>query len=340
MTALRARGLGLLLVLVATVWLIGVALRRLVRGPRLPGWTVRQETMVRLLRYFGGRMFDGSPGKLLRGRERVEALASLARLPEARYALRRRELAGRPAQELAPRDTPAGAPLIYFFHGGGYTFCSPQTHTTLVARLCRAAGARALSLDYRLAPEHPFPAALDDALAGYRRLLAEGQQPDRLVLCGDSAGGGLALALLQALRDEGLPLPAGAALLSPWVDLAADDPSLQKNAPTDYLGSPGSLRRTARLYLGQTPADHPLASPLHGELAGLPPLLLHAGGAEMIRDQVVRLARRAEDAGVDVELSVFPEMIHVFHSFADLFPTGREGIAGVGAFVQRITAQP
>ena len=170
----------------------------------------------------------------------------------------------------------------------------------------RAAGARVLGLDYRLAPEHPFPAAVEDAVAGYRWLLAQGHPADRVVFAGDSAGGGLALAAMLYIKQEGLPLPAGAALLSPWVDLAAEDASIREHAHLDYASPKrGQLTLLSELYLAGADPQDPLASPIHGDLTGLPPLLIHAGGVEVLRRQVERLARRAKRAGVEVQLCVY-----------------------------------
>jgi acetyl esterase/lipase len=223
---------------------------------------------------------------------------------------------------------------MFYLHGGAYTIGSPVTHRGIVSMLARAADARALSVDYRLAPEHPFPAAVDDALAAYRWLLGSGVSPSAVAVAGDSAGGGLALALLLALRDAGGPLPACAVVLSPWTDLAGTGQSLLSRAAADPILSPRLLHRSAGAYLQGADPRHPLASPLYADLCGLPPLLVHAADADIIRDDAVRFARRAEAAGVDVTLKIAPDMVHVWHYFASVIPEGREAIGEVGAFLR------
>ncbi len=229
--------------------------------------------------------------------------------------------------------------VILYLHGGGYCVGSPRTHRDFAWRLSAASAARVLLPDYRRAPEHPFPTAVDDAVAAYRWLLVEGIDPAHLVIAGDSAGGGLALAALVRLRDEGERLPAAAALLSPWVDLALTGNSLQSKAAEDPVLSPAQLQEFAELYLGDADPRTPLASPLYADLAGLPPLLIQAGGAEILLDDAVRLAERAEAAGVEVTLDVWPEMIHVWQGFAGFLPEGQTAVTKLGAFIRKHTAQ-
>jgi acetyl esterase/lipase len=228
---------------------------------------------------------------------------------------------------------------ILYLHGGGYVIGSPSLYRQLTWRLARAAGARLLAVDYRLAPEHPFPAAVDDAMTAYRWILANGVDPHRLVVIGDSAGGGLAFALLLRCRDEGrLPLPAAVAALSPWTDLALTGASLTRNAAADPFVDANGIPPIAEYYLNGADPRHPYASPLYGDPTGLPPALIQVGGDEVLRDDATRMADRLRDAGCDITLEVWPRMPHVWHLFASVMPEGRRAIARVGAFVRERTA--
>jgi acetyl esterase/lipase len=200
---------------------------------------------------------------------------------------------------------------ILYFHGGGYLAGSPATHRRFVANLTWAIGGSAVVPDYRLAPEHPFPAAVDDAVAVYRALLAAGTDPSRIVIAGDSAGGGLSLAALLRLRDEGDQLPAGAIVFSPYTDLEHTANSIYRNVATDYLPFMHPIRPLHE-YLGEHDPKDPYASPMYGDYRGIPPLLVFAGGREMILDDSVRLARRAQSAGCEATLHVAADMYHVW----------------------------
>ncbi len=205
---------------------------------------------------------------------------------------------------------PAGRPTLLYFHGGGHVMGSPGMERPFIAALAAAARADTFSADYRLAPRHPFPAALDDAVAAYTGLLADGVEPATLVVGGDSAGGNLAAALLVRLRDERHPLPAGGVLFSPWLDLTHTGTTLATNELTDYLTVVADGPADAYL-AGVEPTD-PYASPYHADPTGLPPLLLLAGGKEILLDDSVRFAAKAEEAGVDVTLHIEPGMYHVW----------------------------
>ena len=231
----------------------------------------------------------------------------------------------------APTKTDAS--LILYFHGGGWVLGWYQTHRILTARLARAAGMPVLAVDYRLAPEHPFPAALDDCLAAYRWLLAEGWQPSRILFAGDSAGGNLVVAAMLALRDSGEPLPAGGACISPMTDNLMTGESF--HARTDALLTEEFVAFASAHYLAGTDPRAPLASPLYAELSGLPPLLIHAGGDEILLSDCTRLADSARKAGVEVELEVWPGMWHVWHSFAPFLPEANEAIDHVAVFAKR-----
>lgn len=227
---------------------------------------------------------------------------------------------------------------LLFLHGGGYNAGSCITHRALAAQLARAAGARVLQVDYRLAPEHPCPAAIEDAAQAYRWLLAQGLPPQQVAIGGDSAGGGLALATLIELRDTGTPLPAAAFLLSPWLDMALSGESIQTRAQIDPLSSYEGLHAAAQLYLaGRDPRD-PQASPLYADLRGLPPLLIHAGDHEVLLSDAARLAERARAAGVQAQLEVWDAMWHVWHAWAGELPEARDAIAQVGAFIRQHVA--
>ncbi|OQS37399.1 alpha/beta hydrolase [Chromobacterium haemolyticum] len=238
--------------------------------------------------------------------------------------------------EAAERREATGRVILYL-HGGGYCFCSPVTHRGVAAALAREADARAFSLDYRLAPEHPFPAAVDDALAAYQALLDEGVAADRIVIAGDSSGGGLALALLLSLRDAGAPLPAGAVLFSPWTDLAATGASLAANDASDVMLSAVAVRNFSRYYLGDAAADHPIASPLYGEYAGLPDLFIQASDTEVLLDDAARVARKASAAGVAVDFKVWRRLPHAWATLAPMLPEARAAIKEAGGFIRKVT---
>jgi len=261
-----------------------------------------------------------------------ERMTADAPVPEG-FAFEPTRVGAVPAEWVRPADARADAAVLYL-HGGGYVLGSPRTHRGLVARVAAACGAPALALDYRLAPEHPFPAAVDDAVAAYRDLLASGIAPGRLAIAGDSAGGGLAVATLIALRDAGAALPAAGVGLSPWVDLALAGDSMTTRAEADPMVGRALLAKMADAYLQGADPRTPLATPLAADLGGLPPLLLQVGGREVLRDDATRLAARARAAGVDVTLEHWEEMIHVWHAFAPLVPEADEAIARIGAFVR------
>lgn len=222
---------------------------------------------------------------------------------------------------------------VLYLHGGGYCIGSIATHRQLVAGLSQAAGAQVLSLDYRLAPEHPHPAAVEDATAAYRWLVREGLRPQRLAIAGDSAGGGLTLAALLALRDAGDPLPAAGVCLSPWTDMTASGESMTSKAAVDPMVQRPALLQMAAAYVGTGDPRGPLVSPLFARLEGLPPLLLQVGTAETLLDDSTRLAERARAAGVEVTLEAWDEMIHVFQAFAFLLPEARQAIERIGSFL-------
>ena len=227
--------------------------------------------------------------------------------------------------------------VIFYLHGGGYVLGSVNTHRELISRLSRAAGARVLAIDYRLAPESPFPAAVHDSVSAYRWLLSQGVEPGQIVVGGDSAGGGLTVAMLLALRDAEGPLPAAGVCISPWTDMECAGESLLKSVEGEGMIALDGILRMAKVYLRGADARTPLASPIYADLTGLPPLLIQVGGAEELLSDATRLAERAEAAGVDVTLESWEDMFHVWHSFATMLPEAQQAIERIGEFVREKT---
>ncbi len=226
---------------------------------------------------------------------------------------------------------------VLYFHGGGYFFCGLETHRPTCAYLARTAEARVLSVDYRMAPEAVFPAAVDDAVAWWKELLRQGISPKEVVFSGDSAGGGLALACLVASRDQGLPMPAGAVLFSPWSDLSCSGETMKTLAKVDVMFNPESLPEAAALYLAGKPTNTPLASPLFADLKGLPPLMIHASTHEILLADSTRLHDRAQQQGVKSELHLKARMPHVWPTML-MLPEARQTLKECGAFITRVTA--
>jgi len=227
--------------------------------------------------------------------------------------------------------------VIYYLHGGGYVIGSIKTHREMMSRLSRAAGARVLIIDYRLAPENPFPAAVADSTVAYRWLLSAGVDPGRVVIAGESAGGGLAVATMVALRDAGVTLPVAGVCLSPWVDMEGIGESMTTKAEVDPMVMKEGIIELAQLYLGDADPRTPLAAPIYADLTGLPPLLIQVGTSEVLFDDAKRLAERARSAGVDVVLEPWEDMIHMWHAFAAVLPEGRQAIDRIGEFVRKHT---
>lgn len=226
------------------------------------------------------------------------------------------------------------SPVLLYLHGGAYVICSPRTHRRLTSALAREGGVRVLAPDYRLAPEHPFPAAVDDAVAAYAWLLEQGATPGQIAVAGDSAGGGLVVAMLVAARDRGLPMPASVVTISPWADLQVSSDSITSKSADDPMIAPDRLRESAAHYLAGADARTPTASPVFADLTGLPPMLIHVGGREVLLDDARALARRAQACGVEATLEVHDEMIHVWHVFAGLAPEADDGVRRVAQFLR------
>lgn len=276
-------------------------------------------------------LFDVENFEPQRLRERNEKMSSGARI--------HREVQVIPVQAesvmgewLVPRAALSDRALLYF-HGGAWFMGSTRTHRSLVSHLAFSSGVRALSIDYRLAPEHPFPAGLEDCIAAYEWLLDNGIAADKIVVAGDSAGGNLALSLLVALRDAGKPLPAGGIALSPVTDLTGASESHRSRAHLDPLFHTTGPISVVPAYIGHQDPCHPWISPLFADLSGLPPLLLHAGDHETLLDDTLRFGQRASEAGVEAKIVVWPGMFHVFQMFTPFLPEAREAVDQIAAFI-------
>ena len=241
-------------------------------------------------------------------------------------------------EAVQPRRLDGARRTILYLHGGGYYFGSSLSYRAITFALAQAACARVVAVDYRRAPEHPFPAALEDAMAAARELCAAGVSPHDLVVCGDSAGGGLALSVLTRLRDAGEPLPACAVLFSPWTDLAATGDSLRRNGSRDPLFHSGCIAADARHYLAGEDPRNPAVSPLYADLAGLPPLLIQVSRTEILLDDSLRLARKARLSGVQTRCEIWTDLPHVWHLQHGLLPEARAAIGEAARFILDRTA--
>lgn len=261
-------------------------------------------------------------------RAALEALAGGVPAPEG-VTVTPLTVAGRPAERLVPRSV-TGPGTVLYLHGGGYVAGSLDTHRGLAGAIAIAAGRPVVNLDYRLAPEHPFPAGLDDAVAAFTELAADGP----VAIAGDSAGGGLTVAALLVLRDRGGPQPVAALCFSPWVDLTQSGASHVSRAEADPMLSAENLTDMAGHYLQGQSATHPLASPLAADLTGLPPIRIDVGDAEVLLDDSIVLAERVLEAGGTVTVTVWPEVFHVFPAYpADLVPEAGECLSLAGTFL-------
>lgn len=227
---------------------------------------------------------------------------------------------------------------ILYLHGGGFVMGSVRTHRGIGSRIARSAAAKMLLIDYRLAPENRFPAAVNDTVHAYEWLLNQGYDPRKIVIAGDSAGGNLAMSALITLRDKGRPMPAAAVLISPWLDMEASGQSMRENALTDYLVRRDRLLEKASAYLGDTNPRHPLASPIHADLRGMPPMMIHVSNTEALLDDSKKLEIKAQEDGVEVSLQVWANMLHAWHFFAPVLPEGRQAIRIIGQFIKKHTA--
>jgi monoterpene epsilon-lactone hydrolase len=314
----------------------GVALtvtKRLLQGPRHPGWTLPFELTMGFMR------------SMLEVDHQGAALAQRKRpgLPPAlltrKLRLTHEHFGGVAVDVLTPINLAPDDPTLLYMHGGGYVTCSPSSHRHLLAALADLIPARVVAPAYRLAPEHPFPAALDDVCAVYEALLAQGTAPSRLFLGGDSAGGGLATSAQLRMRDAGRQVARGLVLISPWIDLALELDALAPYAEHDFL-TPKMLIDTAAKYAGSERLDHPLISPAHADLSGLPPMLVMTGAWELFYEQNCRFVARARRAGVEVRHQVEPGMLHAYPAFGALLPQGRAALRVAAKYVRTLNAAP
>jgi len=307
-----------------------VRVRRMMRGPLRPSWSDDYETLAMILHHYAKRSTMLPLQIQRRAAEGLLLSSSVVKETEFEPA----DADGVPAEWFRHERSHPQRVLLYL-HGGGYSIGSIDSHRDIISRLCRECAMTCLALDYRLAPEHPFPAQLEDSTRAYRWLLEHGNDPSNIVVAGESAGGGLTLSTLVKLRQEGVPLPAGAVCISPWIDLEALSASMTFNARYDYL-TKKVLRVYARRFVREDQLRDPLAAPLYADLHGLPPLLIQAGGAEVLLDDATRLADRARDAGVDTTLDVWEDMIHAWHVFGTFIPQAKQAIADIAVFTDRI----
>ena len=309
---------------------IGAVLRRVTGRKRRQSWSLPFEAWIAAGR--GAWSLMPVIG-VVRWRNATEAVSPLKTDGlTARFV--RHEQHGRMVQGTWVEPPLADGPVLLYFHGGGYVFGSMRSHGDLIGALARACHARTFAPDYRLGPEHPAPAAAQDALAGYDYLLGQGIPPGRIVIAGDSAGGTMTLNALLALRDAGKPLPAAGVALSPWVDLSCSGASFDRNAAFDFVGKEHCLLAAAG-YLNGIDPRRPDVSPLFANLAGLPPLLIQAGDAEVLVDQIRAFADRAAAAGVDVRLTVYPDMVHVWHMMRHVTESAENAIEEIARFVDQ-----
>lgn len=288
----------------------------------------------RLIRFFARQYFARvtPDADLAKTRESFENITTRLRIPR-NVQVRHATIAGIDCDWLVPTTHDESAVLLYL-HGGAYVMGSSRTHRRLVACIARAAGVRAVLPNYRLAPEHPFPAAIEDACAVYRQLLEQGNDPARIVIAGDSAGGGLAVATLVALRDAGDPLPLAAVLLSPWLDLTASGESIQSRARLDPLFRPTDMPATAAFYCDEDALSSPQASPVFADIDGFPPVFIQVGDHEILLSDATRMTDKLSAAGIPVTLQVWPEMWHVFQFFVGQMPEAGRAVRDIGRYIR------
>jgi epsilon-lactone hydrolase len=331
MTASKRLRVALFHLSIVISTLLQVIVSRLRHGPRHARWDFRYEYAATMLRNLSLRVRDLPVPELRR-------YLLPSRIPPSLRENVRHELgsfSGLYAETFTPNNA-HGARTLLFFHGGGYFFCSPTTHRDLASRLAVATAARTIAVDYRKAPEHPYPAGIDDCEQAYRALLAEGVPAEQIILAGDSAGGGLVLAVLLRVRDAQLPLPGSAILLSPWCDLTRSGASIHENAVYDYL-DPEGLDLGVELYLQGQDAEHPHVTHVRADLRGLPPLCVITGDAELFYSENVALVAQARAQGVSVNHLIEPGRVHVSALLASLAPSAASSFAHIEAFV---AAQP
>jgi epsilon-lactone hydrolase len=299
-------------------------------APRLPHW--RTDALTRTLRTAAKQLAGDRPAALFR-----KQIARLARLTPPSFAVRRHDtfLGGVPCRWFHPRR-PKDGPVLLHLHGGGFCIGSVRdTHDLFISDLARHTGLRSVGVDYRLAPEHPFPIPVDDCVRAFLALVDSGIAPSEIVLTGDSAGGNLALAMVQRLRDAGNPLPLGMVLMSPWVDLELRGETVDRHESHDYI-SRDVLESFVRNYMQGASIVQPLASPCHADFTGFPPMLVQVGGLEAMLSEIRYLTCRAQSHGVLVEHQEWPGMIHAFQGFGMFLPEAQSAFRAIGHFVDNL----
>jgi epsilon-lactone hydrolase len=328
--------------IVAMWWAVVIAfatttIRRLLLGPTLPSWTWRTEWAVASARAVIRTAASYRDDPLI-SRFGLRVTTPVPRDLRSRVDVRRIRLGSNEGDRYLPSHSLHADTTLLYFHGGGYVFGNPGTHRQFIARLVEATGTGAVAPRYRLAPDARYPAAVDDALDAYRWLLDSGTDAASIVVAGDSAGGGLAMALLIRIRSVGLPPPAGAILFSPYLDLEHTGYSVRANARTDYLPL-AELSGPNTWYAEISEMRLPEVSPIHADLHGLPPLLVFAGGAEMLLADSERLVENATRDGVAAELVIEPEMMHVWPAIADWEPASRRALDRAARWIAELSAR-
>ncbi len=290
---------------------------------------------ARFIRWLTGRYIrriDIANAPVPKMRKRLDQLGRLSRSARD-VAIEEKAIAGLHAEWYRPQQAKAGKLLLYL-HGGAYALGSCDSHRKLVTHMAKEGNIEAVMPEYRLAPEHPFPAGLDDAVAIYKALLASGYDAADIIISGDSAGGGLSVATMLQLRHQGLPLPGAAVLLSPFLDMSASGESVKTRASRDPWFRPDEIEVVIRYYCPNEDVRNPLLSPVFANVAGLPPTLIQVGDDEILLSDSARFADKLKTAGIDVELEVFPEMWHVFQLFVGKMPESKAAIRKIGAYIQ------
>ena len=324
--AARAMQIAQLNLFFAQTGMTTLAQRRL-QGPRKPNWSWRFESAVRVMAGLTPNHADILVDEIRTPFDRVTEIP-------VRHKVRVEpvQIGGVPGEWVSVAQADPTHVLLYL-HGGGYISGSPHTYRMLIAEIARVTQMRVLAPDYRLAPENPYPAAVEDAQTAYFWLLEQGIAPENIVVAGDSAGGGLTVALMLTLRESGAPLPACGVCLSPWFDLTMAGESIRANAGLDYLNE-HMIRAAVQMYIQDHDPHEPLISPLYADLHGLPPLLIQAGTVDLLFDDAKRFAQRAKAAGVDITLELAENMVHVFQFFYLVSPEARQAIQQIGHFVR------
>jgi epsilon-lactone hydrolase len=295
--------------------------------------TLRARFVTRLVRWGVKLWPKEDPAKLARSARRVFELPNvLGFIFSSGLEIERVQCDMVRGEWIAAQGRRSSDGVVFYLHGGGYVSCSAKSHRSITASLARRLPGRVFSLDYRLAPESPFPAAVDDAAAGYQWLLDQGVPPQKIAVAGDSAGGGLAIATLLRLRQTGRPLPACAVCLSPWVDLTGK--SQYANKGSGLFFQPDDVASLAKLYLQGESPENPEASPVFADLTGLPPLLIHAARTELLADDALRLDARATSCGVNSTLVLYPDLPHVWQIYSGMLPEARLALDQAARFIE------